>query len=157
MKTNATLLAVLAQLNLLCIGCDPQGKHAQVPVTIMSVRITEEGSQPKNAEGSPAQGAFLGAMIAGPSGAVVGAEMSRDDVPNKVSFNQVTGCRFVAKIDDTTQVAFTGTRTSSFSFPDGIQCSLLRPGDRIYLLKQTLFGEDSFWWIGNKAEFLPKD
>lgn len=122
------ILLVLAFLALK--GCDePQAVWQSG--TVSDVRMTFE-SQPQRVEpGNPVGGAIAGHIVAGKTGAIIGAIAASGDTIIPAS-GKLIACQFKVKLDSGEEALLTFVSEYDHRLP---KCSLQREGDKIKLVK----------------------
>ncbi|MFH0792340.1 MAG: hypothetical protein V1905_03950 [bacterium] len=124
-RSYSTILVLIV---LAIVGCSNiSNNHDFVSVTVSDVRIVSEGKQKIENDSNAVTGAVIGGLVAGTKGAIVGAVLA--DGPSKViTENEITGCRFLAKIDNGPSIDFSYPYNYRFEIS---KCATLRRGDRL--------------------------
>ena len=129
MSQHTTIVALsLAVLLAIASGCGQSSER--VYGTVLRVSIVSESKTITKGGGSPGTRAIVGAVVAGPIGAGIGAISVKEK--SVVNVGKIISCSVVVKLDQGEEVIM---NRGEYSNP-GVYASL-NPGDEIVLRKTT--------------------
>jgi hypothetical protein len=119
--------------------------ETELSAVVEDVRIIYKTTA-EESKGSPIGGAIVGGLIAGNTGAIVGA-ISESSKPTQPPLTQISGCSFVGITPSSERVV--KTYLSRYS-NETKRCALLKKGDQLMLRRSDYRGDVSFTvlWSG---------
>ena len=118
-----------------CVSCTEREQETRPTGEVSDVRITTAQST-KNigSNGDPIGGAIVGGLIAGKTGAVVGAiaEESGSDA-RTLYLTQVEACGFTVSVDGHKLQFRIARGSNGFQSEEVLECTLMRAGDKVKL------------------------
>ncbi len=142
MKYLVCLIAVFS-----CVACQERPVFENVKGVVSDVReISSDSTQQIGSKPDPIGGAVVGGLVAGKTGAVVGAIAGSSDNSKTVISKRIDACGFTLAADGHKLVF---RLTGNWNHESIMVCSLLKDGDHLVVTKMTQGQSISYSWSGD--------